>query len=224
MNKIKHLAVIMDGNKRWSKINNKNILDGYTQGVKKIHEIISFCIKEKIPNLTIFALSSENFKRQSVNIIFQLIENSYKDFLEIIEKDKEVKIRVIGEKKLLSNKLIKIFNDIESITKNYDKLKLNIAFNYGTFDELVSIFNNIKKSQSALINEEQIRNNMYLKNIPDPDILIRTGGFQRLSNFILLNLSYTELYFTNTLWPDLSIDELKNTIEKFENTKRNYGL
>ena len=224
MNKIRHLAVIMDGNQRWSKNNNTSLMDGYTKGIKKIHEIINFCIEKKIPNLTIYALSSENYKRQSVNIIFQLIEKSYKDFLNVIGKKKEVQIRIIGEKKLLSKKFLEIFSNIESITKNHNKLNLNIAFNYGTFDELINIFNNIKNSQSELIDEKQIRANMYLKDAPDPDILIRTGGFQRLSNFILLNLSYTELFFTNTLWPNFSLEELEGIVEKFENTKRNYGL
>ena len=224
MNKIRHLAVIMDGNQRWSKNNNTSLMDGYTKGIKKIHEVINFCIEKKIPNLTIFALSSENYKRQSVNIIFQLIEKSYKDFLNVIGKKKEVQIRIIGEKKLLSKKFLEIFSNIESITKNHNKLNLNIAFNYGTFDELINIFNNIKNSQSELIDEKQIRANMYLKDAPDPDILIRTGGFQRLSNFILLNLSYTELFFTNTLWPDFSHNELESILLKFSKVNRNYGL
>ena len=224
MNEIRHLAIIMDGNQRWSKKYNKNILEGYTEGIKKIHEVIRYCINKQIPNLTIFALSSENFKRQSVNVIFQLIEKSYKNFLNVIENNKEVRIKIIGEKDLLSLKFFKIFQNVELITEEYNKLNLNIAFNYGSFDELISIFNNIKKSKSNIIDEAKIRANMYLKDIPDPDILIRTGGFQRLSNFILLNLSYTELFFTNTLWPDLSIEELTKIIEKFENIQRNYGL
>ncbi len=224
MNEIKHLAIIMDGNQRWSVKNDKTKLEGYTQGLKKIEELINFAILNKIPVLTIYALSRENFKRKSANLIFQLIESFNKKFLSKVEKEKNVKIKIIGEKKTLSNKFNKIFSDLEEATKNFNKLRLNIVFNYGSFEEISYIFNCIKKKSIKKIDEKIIRSFMYLNDLPDPDLLIRTGGFQRLSNFIILNLSYTELFFTNTLWPDLRINELNNILDKYKKIKRNYGL
>tara|TARA_Y100001970_G_C14247621_1_gene869452 strand:+ start:2265 stop:2939 length:675 start_codon:yes stop_codon:yes gene_type:complete len=224
MNAIKHLAIIMDGNQRWSVKNNKTKLDGYTQGLKKVEEIISYSIIKKIPILTIYALSHENIKRKSVGLIFQLIENFNKKFLKKITEEKTVKINFIGEKNLLSSRLKEIFTKVENSTKNFKKLQLNIVFNYGTFEELISIYKNINKKKLKNIDEKIIRSNMYLKNLPDPDLLIRTGGYQRLSNFIILNLSYTELFFTDTLWPDLKLTEIDMIINKYKKIKRNYGL
>ena len=224
MNDIRHLAIIMDGNQRWSEKNNKTKLEGYTQGLKKIEDVINYAISKKIPILTIYALSQENFKRKSVNLIFQLIENFNKKFLSKVQKEQNVQVKIIGEKKSLTNKFNKIFFELEEATKNFTKLRLNIVFNYGTFEEITHIFNCIKKKSIKKIDEKVIRSFMYLHNLPDPDLLIRTGGFQRLSNFIILNLSYTELFFTNTLWPDLKNNELNIILNKYKKTKRNYGL
>ena len=224
MNEIRHLAIIMDGNQRWSEKHNKTKLEGYTQGLKKIEDVINYAISNKIPILTVYALSQENFKRKSVNLIFQLIDNFNKKFLSKVKKEQNVQVKIIGEKKSLTNKFNKIFFELEEATKNFTKLRLNIVFNYGTFEEISYIFNCIKKKSIKKIDEKVIRSFMYLHNLPDPDLLIRTGGFQRLSNFIILNLSYTELFFTNTLWPDLKNNELNNILDKYKKTKRNYGL
>jgi len=145
MNDIRHLAIIMDGNQRWSEKNNKTKLEGYTQGLKKIEDVINYAISKKIPILTIYALSQENFKRKSVNLIFQLIENSNKKFLSKVKKEQNVQVKIIGEKKSLTNKFNKIFFELEEATKNFTKLRLNIVFNYGTFEEIAHIFNCIKK-------------------------------------------------------------------------------
>ncbi|PPR44773.1 MAG: Isoprenyl transferase, partial [Alphaproteobacteria bacterium MarineAlpha5_Bin7] len=136
------------------------------------------------------------------------------------------KVNVIGEKNNISNKIIKIISDIENKTKLNEKLFLNIAFNYGTDKEIISIIKNILKKNidNVNINNALIRNEMYLSNMPDPDILIRTGGYKRLSNFLLMNLSYTELFFTETLWPDLKEKEILSIFEQFNKIKRNYGL
>jgi undecaprenyl diphosphate synthase len=212
----------MDGNKRWAEINHKKLSEGYTAGLNNLKKILEECIKYKICNLTVYALSSENIKRKNSIIIFNIIRKIYKDlFLEF--KSKKVNLNIVGEKEGIPEDVTDIFNNY--INKVKDPLiNLNVAFNYGSQYEIKNIVENmlIKRSGDNFLKE--IKNNMYLGDIPDPEILIRTGGFQRLSNFMLLNLSYTELFFTKTLWPDFSIDELHKIFEKFSKIKRNYGL
>ncbi|PPR47503.1 MAG: Isoprenyl transferase [Alphaproteobacteria bacterium MarineAlpha5_Bin8] len=218
--------MIMDGNKRWSDSNGVSLKNGYIQGFNKIEEIIKICITKKIKYLTLYALSSENIKRSSVSLIYEVLLSEYKKIFDNSKFLKAVKVNVIGEKNNISNKIIKIISDIENKTKSNDKLFLNIAFNYGTDKEIISIIKNILKKNidNVNINNALIRNEMYLSNMPDPDILIRTGGYKRLSNFLLMNLSYTELFFTETLWPDLKEKEILSIFEQFNKIKRNYGL
>ena len=212
----------MDGNQRWAKINNLSPKKGYTEGINKITEIVEYSIVNKIKFLTIYALSSENYKRSNIEILFHLIKNDYIKFIKKINVNKEVKIRIIGSKDNLSKEINMIFNKIEKDTEKNDKLILNIIFNYSVIDEIKHISKKVSKIEK--LTDKDIKSFMYLNPLPDPDVLIRTGGFQRLSNFILLNLSYTELYFTKTLWPDLSINELNKIVNSFRETKRNYGL
>ena len=218
--------MIMDGNKRWSDSNGVSLKNGYIQGFNKIEEIIKICITKKIKYLTLYALSSENIKRSSVSLIYEVLLSEYKKIFDNSKFLKAVKVNVIGEKNNISNKIIKIISDIENKIKSNDKLFLNIAFNYGTDKEIISIIKNILKKNidNVNINNALIRNEMYLSNMPDPDILIRTGGYKRLSNFLLMNLSYTELFFTETLWPDLKEKEILSIFEQFNKIKRNYGL
>ena len=218
--------MIMDGNKRWSDSNGVSLKNGYIQGFNKIEEIIKICITKKIKYLTLYALSSENRKRSSVSLIYEVLLSEYKKIFDNSKFLKEVKVNVIGEKNNISDQIIQIINNIENKTKLNDKLFLNIAFNYGTDKEIISIIKNILKKNIVNVNIDStlIRNEMYLSNIPDPDILIRTGGYQRLSNFLLMNLSYTELFFTETLWPDLKEKEILTIFEQFNKIKRNYGL
>ena len=225
--KINHLAVIMDGNKRWSKLNKLDLKDGYNAGFNKIKEIIKISINNNIKYLTVFALSYENTKRPSVSIIYKLLSDEYKAILKKFNNDKHVKINIIGERESLPNDLKNIFNELEIKTKNNSKLILNIAFNYGSNQEIISVIKKIIKldrQEKIEINEKLINREMYLSNIPDPEILIRTGGFKRLSNFLLFKLSYTELFFTETLWPDLGEEEILKIFSKFNTIKRNYGL
>lgn len=225
--KINHLAVIMDGNKRWSKLNKLDLKDGYNAGFNKIKEIIKISINNNIKYLTVFALSYENTKRPSVSIIYKLLSDEYKAILKKFNNDKDVKINIIGERESLPNDLKNIFNELEIKTKNNSKLILNIAFNYGSNQEIISVIKKIirlDRQEKIEINEKLINREMYLSNIPDPEILIRTGGFKRLSNFLLFKLSYTELFFTETLWPDLGEEEILKIFSKFNTIKRNYGL
>ena len=212
----------MDGNQRWASINKKNKLEGYLAGLNNLKFIIDKCIEKKIKNLTVYALSSENIKRASSKIIFNLIRDKHKEFLKELLKNNIININIIGEKKNISKDILNIFKSL--IKKKNPTINLNIVFNYGSLDEIVYIVNNFIINKNKKINKNSVRSSMYLGNIPDPDILIRTGGYQRLSNFILLNLSYTELFFTNTLWPDFSHNELESIFLKFSKVNRNYGL
>ena len=212
----------MDGNQRWALINKKNKLEGYLAGLNNLKFIIDKCIEKKIKNLTVYALSSENIKRASSKIIFNLIIDKHKEFLKELLKNNIININIIGEKTNIPKDILNIFKSL--IKKKNPNINLNIVFNYGSLDEIVYIVNNFIINKNKKINKNSVRSSMYLGNIPDPDILIRTGGYQRLSNFILLNLSYTELFFTNTLWPDFSHNELESILLKFSKVNRNYGL
>ena len=211
----------MDGNQRWSKKNNKKIEEGYLAGFNNLEKIINYCLKINIKYITVFALSSENLQRNSSYLIFKIIRKIYKKLLKDLN-NKKININIVGEKKNLPEDILKIFNKIQYF-KN-DNLQLNIAFNYGTQYEVKNIIESFIKDNSKKINLKMIRQKMYLGDIPDPEILIRTGGFQRLSNFMLLNLSYSDLFFTNTLWPEFSINELEKIINQYSNIKKNYGL
>ena len=217
----------MDGNKRWSEINGVSLKEGYQKGLNKLREIVSICLEEQIKHLTVYALSTENMKRISISKIFDLIINQSKKIIEEFNFDNNVRVNIIGEKKNIPPIIKKEFLKIEKITQKNTKLKLNRAFNYGTDIEFLKI---VKKIVCLYGNKEKkvtrtlIKKHMYLYDSPDPDLLIRTGGFQRLSNFILLNISYTEIFFTKTLWPDLSKKELLKIFDKFYRVERKYGL
>ena len=216
--KIKHIAFIMDGNQRWAKINKKSKQEGYIQGFKNINNILDCCIDHNINNITLYAASAENLKRTSSNLLFAITRKYFKKFIKDIN-NKKVKINIIGERENIPLDILDLFDNIK-INKDF-KIKVNVAFNYGTQCEIKNIFEKMITNKND-ITLENIRSNMYLGDSDDPDILVRTGGFQRLSNFILLNLSYTELFFTKTLWPDFTNLELNDMIKEFSNLKRNY--
>ena len=226
LNNLNHVALILDGNKRWAKKNNYSNLYGYKKGFQNIRTIVEYSLSKKISSLTIFALSSENFMRSSINIIYDIIyENFDNTFTDLIEK-KGVKINIFGSRKNLPNKIKEIFKSIESKSSKNKNLNLNIAFNYGFKDEIRNIFKQIidKKINIKIFNHKDIDNLFYLGLLPDPDILIRTGGYKRLSNFIMYNLTYTELFFTDTLWPEFSEDEFNSIINDYYKIERKYGL
>ena len=225
-NNLSHIAFILDGNKRWAKKNKLSNLDGYKAGFEKIKIIVDHCYNKNILNLTLFALSSENFKRPSINILYEIIYNNFSNLIDDLTDKKDIKINIFGNKENLPSKILNIFERAENLTKNNKSLNLNIAFNYGFRDEIKYVLENFKNNFETfnLEDSNKIRSLFYLGNIPDPDILIRTGGYQRLSNFIMYNLTYTEMFFSETLWPDFTSDELDQIIDKFANIKRTYGL
>ncbi len=225
-NKLEHIAIILDGNKRWAKKNKLNNIDGYSKGFENIENFVKYSLNINLSNLTIFTLSSENFKRSSINIIYKIIYDNFNKIFNELVKNKGVKVKIFGSRDSLPSKIVKIFNEIELESSNNNKLNLNIAFNYGFKEEIKNIFNKIKNINldNNFENENNIRSLFYLGNLPDPDLLIRTGGYQRLSNFIMYNLTYTELFFTDTLWPEFTQKEFQKIIEKFMSINRKYGL
>ncbi len=214
----------MDGNKRWAENKKLPIIDAYNAGIDNVLRISETLIEKEIKYLSVYALSTENLQRKSANLIFNSIFEKFYVFLNKLINDKLIKIEVIGERHNLPIKLKKIINEAESKTINNKKLTLILAFNYGFKSELISVFKKIKSVDSKNINKINIDKLFYLGKIPDPDLLIRTGGYKRLSNYLMYNLSYTELFFTKTLWPDFQKKELEKIIKEFKNISRNYGL
>ncbi len=225
-NKLTHIALILDGNKRWAKKNKYTNLYGYTKGFENIKNLVSYSLSRKLNYLTIFALSSENFNRSSINLIYEIIYDNFSKIFNDLVKEKDVRVKIFGSRENLPKKIIDIFNNIEKISENNNQLNLNIAFNYGFKDEIKNILNKIinKRIIHNFENDKDINKLFSLGLIPDPDILIRTGGHKRLSNFIMYNLTYTELFFTDTLWPDFSEKELNSIIDKYSKIERKYGL
>ena len=218
---MKHLAIIMDGNGRWG-LKHKNSRNlGHKEGLKTVEMVIKYCIKKKIKFLTLYAFSTENWKRplKERKYLFRLLEVYLNEKLEKLNNEK-IKIKIIGEKKFY-NKLNKLLDFAEKKTLRNTKLQINLALNYGSKKEIVYAFN--KLSKRSKISENDINNNLYTKNIPDPEVLIRTGNTQRLSNFLLWQAAYTEIFFEKKLWPDFKYEDLNKIIKRFGNIKRNFG-
>ena len=223
-NKLNHIALILDGNKRWSKQNKVSNLIGYTKGFENIKNLIKYSLTLNLSNLTLFALSSENYNRTSINLIYDIIYENFSNILDELVNEKGVKVKIFGNKNNLPQKILNIFEEIENLSKVNNTLNLNIAFNYGFKYEIHNIIKNLQNNKLKINDDSDIDNLFFLGSLPDPDILIRTGGYQRLSNFIMYKLTYTELFFTKTLWPDFSKQEYLSIINQFLNINRKYGL
>ena len=222
MNQIKHVAIIMDGNGRWGIKQGKTRNFGHEKGIKTVEMIIKETIKKKIKFLTLFAFSTENWKRpqRERNFLFKLLEYYIKDKLESLNKEK-IKIRIIGQK-IFKKKLNLLLNYAEYKTRKNKKLQINLALNYGSKNELVYAFNKIKNKKKK-ITIKDIKNNLFTKNTPDPEVLIRTGNTKRLSNFLLWQIAYSEIFFEKKLWPDFTASDYNKILNKFRKTKRNFG-
>ena len=221
MNLVKHMAIIMDGNGRWG-LKHKNSRNlGHKEGLKTVEMVMKYCMKKQIKFLTLYAFSTENWKRplKERNYLFNLLEIYLKKKLDKINSEK-IRIKILGEKNFSKN-LNKLLDFAEKKTLKNTKLQINLALNYGSKKEIVYAFNKLKKK--IKISENDIKNNLYTKNIPDPEILIRTGNTQRLSNFLLWQAAYTEIFFEKKLWPDFKNADLKRIMKVFKNIKRNFG-
>ena len=221
-----HIAIIMDGNGRWGLKKYKDRNKGHYFGLQNINKIINDCIKINIKYLTLYTFSTENWNRpkKEIDYLFFLFKYFYKKNFNKLNKN-NIKIKFIGNLKNIPKDLKVIIKKIQDKTKNNDAITVIFAFNYGAKSELVNAFKNIIKNKNKVnkINEDLINNNLYTKNIPDPDILIRTGGEKRLSNFLLWQLSYAELFFINKNWPDFNFFDLKKIINTFRVTQRKFG-
>ena len=222
MNPLKHVAIIMDGNGRWG-VKYKNSRNaGHREGLNTVEKVIKSSIKQKIKYLTLYAFSTENWKRpkKEIKYLFDLLETFLINKIEELHK-KGIKLKIIGTKNF-SKKLNELLKKSEKKTQKNKKLQINLALNYGSKNELISAFKNLQKNNDY-ISEKNLSKYLLTKNIPDPDILIRTGNTKRLSNFLLWQLAYTEIFFEKKLWPDFNERDYNRIIKKFKNVKRNYG-
>lgn len=223
MNPIKHIAIIMDGNGRWGIKNRGSRNKGHTEGLKTIENIITESLKQEIRYLTLYTFSTENWKRpkQEITFLFKIFENFLlKKTINLVQNG--IKFNVIGNKKKISKKLQKIIDDSEKRTQFNNKLQINVALNYGSKDEIITACKTLIK-KNKVITEKNINDNLYTKKIPNPDILIRTGNTNRLSNFLLWQIAYTEIFFIKKFWPEFSKDDYKRILKKFRLLKRNFG-
>jgi undecaprenyl diphosphate synthase len=222
MNSVKHVAIIMDGNGRWGIKHKKSRNLGHKEGLKTVEKIIKASIKNKIKYLTLYAFSTENWKRpkKEINFLFNLLENFLLSKISEFNKQ-NIKLKIIG-KKIFSKKINILLNKSEKKTSRNKKLQINLALNYGSKSEMVHSFNIINKNNKK-INEKNISKHLFTQNIPDPDLLIRTGNTQRLSNFLLWQLAYSEIFFEKKLWPDFNENDYNEILKKYKKIKRNFG-
>ena len=223
MNPIKHVAIIMDGNGRWGILNKGSRNIGHKEGLKVIEQIIEETINYKIKYLTLYAFSTENWKRpeKEISFLFNLLEIFLLNKLdELITNG--IKLQILGDKKKFGKKLQNIIKNAEKKTLGNTKLQINLALNYGSKDEILFAINKLKKS-SIKVTEKNINNNLYTSGIPDPDLLIRTGNTKRLSNFLLWQIAYTEIFFEKKLWPDFKKKDYIKILNEFKSLKRNFG-
>tara|TARA_B100001057_G_scaffold453218_1_gene497848 strand:- start:4282 stop:4950 length:669 start_codon:yes stop_codon:yes gene_type:complete len=220
MNKLNHIAFIMDGNGRWGKKKGKGRNFGHLKGVDTVKKIVKASIKQNIPIITFYVFSSENWKRprNEKNYLFKLIKNYFLKEIENIIKQ-GIKIKIFGELKKFSSDLRLILKKSIKLTNKNKKITVNLAINYGSQKEILQAFKKTKKNFTI----KNIEKNLYTSKMPNPDILIRTGGYKRLSNFLLWQMAYTELFFLKKLWPDFNGNDLSLIIQKYKNIKRNYG-
>ena len=223
MNPINHVAIIMDGNGRWGLKHKKSRNAGHRAGLNTVESIIKETLKSKIKYLTLYTFSTENWKRPKKEILFliYLLEKYVDEQFNRLAK-KNIKLNIIGNINKFPNPLKKKLKNAEKITKNNKSIQINLALNYGSKEEIITAIKKLLNS-SGKVNEKNISKNLYTKNIPDPEVLIRTGNRFRLSNFLLWQSSYTEIFFIKKLWPDFNKKDFQKIIVKFKSMRRNFG-
>jgi undecaprenyl diphosphate synthase len=223
MNPANHVAIIMDGNGRWALRRGKSRNYGHQQGLKTIEKIVDYSIKKKISYLTLFTFSSENWKRPKteVNFLFKLLENYFKkNLFKVINNG--IKVKIIGNQSKLASNLRKIIKLAEKKTEKNNKISIQLALNYGSKHEIINSFKIINRKKQKITNKN-FEKNLYTSDFPNPDILIRTGGQHRLSNFLLWQIAYTEIFFLKKMWPDFNQNDFHKILNKFKKIKRNFG-
>ena len=222
MNLLKHVAIIMDGNGRWGLKYKNSRNEGHIAGLKTVEKIIKCSVKNKIKFLTLYAFSTENWKRpkKEITFLFNLLENFLQNKIDDLNKQ-NIKLKNIGTKNF-SKKINNLLISSEKKTFKNSKLQINLALNYGSKIELINAFKKISKNKQ-IINEKNLRKYLLTYDVPDPDILIRTGDTKRLSNFLLWQIAYSEIFFEKKLWPDFNENDFNKIIKKFHSIKRNFG-
>jgi len=222
MNPLNHVAIIMDGNGRWGLKNKSNRNEGHKAGLNTVEKIIKETINQRIKYLTLYAFSTENWKRpkKEINYLFNLLENFLLNKIKDLHKQ-DIKLKIVGIRNF-SKKLNKLLNLSEKKTSKNKTLQINLALNYGSKLEIINALRKMKKNNDK-INEKNLSKYLQTKNSPDPEILIRTGNTKRLSNFLLWQISYTEIFFEKKLWPDFNEKDYIKVIKKFKKIKRNFG-
>jgi undecaprenyl diphosphate synthase len=223
MNSINHVAIIMDGNGRWGLKHKRSRNLGHKAGLLTVEKILKESIKNKVKYLTLYTFSTDNWKRpeKEVNFLFNLLETFLLKKINTLIKNK-IRLKILGDNTFFTAKLKKILKDSEYKTRNNNKIQVNIALNYGSKNEIINAVKLLNKNKK-LITEKDIENYLYTKNIPDPDLLIRTGNTKRLSNFLLWQIAYTEIFFEKKLWPDFTVKDYKKILNTFKELKRNFG-
>ena len=224
MNQLNHVAIIMDGNGRWGLKKRRSRNYGHLKGLNTVEAVIKSSLEQKIPYLTLYTFSTENWKRpdEEINFLFNLIRKHIKKNLKKIIKQ-GIKINIIGKRKKLPSDIIKSLKLIEKKTENNDAITINLALNYGSKEEILDACRRFVFDKNKKVNIKNFQKRLYTKNIPDPDILIRTGGTRRLSNFLLWQIAYAEIFFINKLWPDFNRSDFNKIINKFRKIRRNFG-
>ncbi len=230
MNKLNHLAIIMDGNRRWARKKGFPAFEGHTHGYQTLKKVGDWCVEKNIKFLTVYAMSTENLKRPKIEVRFlmNLLQKILKNEINDLKK-KGVKLKFSGRLELFSKKVIQGIKNAEKLTRNNKKCILNLCLGYGGQSEIVDAVKKIVKSgvnpeySGEKITQELIQKNLYSTEIPEPDLILRTGGEMRLSNFLTWQSVYSELYFTKTLWPDFSKKEFNKILKEFNNRQRRFG-
>ena len=224
MNELNHVAIIMDGNGRWGLKKKRSRNYGHLHGLTAVETVIKSSIKKRIPFLTLYTFSTENWRRpeSEVNFLFDLIRKSLKKKINSIIKQ-GIKINIIGKKAGLPKDIKRTIKMIEKKTYNNKVITLNLALNYGSKEEIINACKAFSKTNSAEINVTNFKKKLYTKSIPDPEILIRTGGTKRLSNFLLWQIAYTEIFFIDKLWPDFNENDFNRIVLKYNKITRNFG-
>ena len=222
MNPLNHVAIIMDGNGRWGLKHKNSRNEGHRAGLNTIENILNETIKQKIKYITLFTFSTENWNRpkKEIKFLFKLLENFLHNKIENLN-NRNIKLRILGYKNF-SPELNKLLSNSENLTAKNTKLQINLALNYGSKKEIIETFKRLKNLKKKFT-EKNVSSNLLTNGIPDPDLLIRTGNTKRLSNFLLWQMAYTEIYFEKKLWPEFNAIDYKKIIKKFKTTKRNFG-
>jgi undecaprenyl diphosphate synthase len=227
---LQHLALIMDGNRRWAKKQGWQAYQGHSQGVESVKRVVEFCLKKNIPYLSLYTFSLENFKRSPTEqtYLFELLVQETTKGLPTF-KEQGIRIKFIGDRTLFPDSITEAIVTVEQATQEGKKLHLSLLFCYGSRQEIInSVKQIIAHVQAGLVREEEISETLFESylwtyGIPEPDLIIRTSGHQRLSNFLLYQAAYSELYFIDCLWPELQIHHLEEAVERFEECQRNFG-